>query len=81
MPPKFSPLTQAAIRRMIKDNVDAAIAAGRARQANVRKKASRSGLARGQDATPAACECTFTGFMKCNPTAFRGTEGAVELLR
>nr|GFB26165.1 putative reverse transcriptase domain-containing protein [Tanacetum cinerariifolium] len=37
--------------------------------------------ARGQDAAPVAHECTFAGFMKCNPTAFRGTEGAVELLR
>nr|GFC63049.1 putative reverse transcriptase domain-containing protein [Tanacetum cinerariifolium] len=48
MPPKSAPLTQAAIRRMIKDNVDATIAAE---------------------------------FMKCNPTAFHGTEGAVELMR
>ncbi|GKA97923.1 putative reverse transcriptase domain-containing protein [Tanacetum coccineum] len=35
----------------------------------------------GQDATHAIRECTFVGFMKCNPTAFHGTEGAVELLR
>nr|GEZ07371.1 hypothetical protein [Tanacetum cinerariifolium] len=34
MPLKSVPLTQAAIRRMIKDNVDAAIAAERARHAN-----------------------------------------------
>ncbi|GKF05046.1 hypothetical protein Tco_0035714 [Tanacetum coccineum] len=26
-------------------------------------------------------ECTFPGFMKCNPTVFRGVEGAVELRR
>nr|GEZ02544.1 putative reverse transcriptase domain-containing protein [Tanacetum cinerariifolium] len=78
---KTAPMTQAAIRRMIKDNVDAAIAAERARQANVRNEASGSGPARGQDAAPAARECTFAGFMKCNPTAFHGTEGAVELLR
>nr|GEW19894.1 hypothetical protein [Tanacetum cinerariifolium] len=72
MPPKSVPMTQAAIRRMIKDNVDAAITAERARQANV----SGTGLARGQDAAPTTHECTFDGFMKCNPTAFRGTEGA-----
>ncbi|GJR10363.1 putative reverse transcriptase domain-containing protein [Tanacetum coccineum] len=36
---------------------------------------------RGQDAAPAARKCTFAGFMKCNPTSFCGTEGAVELLR
>nr|GEU33238.1 putative reverse transcriptase domain-containing protein [Tanacetum cinerariifolium] len=34
MPPKSAPLTQAAIRRMIKESVDAAIAAERARHAN-----------------------------------------------
>ncbi|GKE26040.1 putative reverse transcriptase domain-containing protein [Tanacetum coccineum] len=35
MPPKFTPLTQAVIRRMIKENVDAAIAAEQARHANL----------------------------------------------
>nr|GEX57481.1 hypothetical protein [Tanacetum cinerariifolium] len=43
MPPKSAPLTQAAIRRMIKENVDVAIATERARQANVRNDASASG--------------------------------------
>nr|GFC94031.1 putative zinc finger, CCHC-type, retrotransposon Gag domain protein [Tanacetum cinerariifolium] len=66
---------------MIKDNVDAAIAAERARQANVRNDASGSRPARGQDVAPAVRECTFAGFMKCNPTAFRSTKGAVELMR
>ncbi|GJU51018.1 hypothetical protein Tco_1220573 [Tanacetum coccineum] len=30
---------------------------------------------------PAARECTFLGFMKCNPMVFHGHEGAVELRR
>ncbi|GJU55680.1 hypothetical protein Tco_1229394 [Tanacetum coccineum] len=81
MPPKSAPMTQAAIRRMIKENVDAAIAAERARHANVGNLPAGLVQQRGQDAAPAARECTFAGFMKCNPTAFRGTEGAVELLR
>nr|GEV09234.1 putative reverse transcriptase domain-containing protein [Tanacetum cinerariifolium] len=80
MPPK-SELTQAAIRRMIKDNVEVAIAAERARQANVRNEATGSEPARGQDAAPAAREYTFAGFIKCNLTTFRSTEGAVELIR
>ncbi|GKD45318.1 putative reverse transcriptase domain-containing protein [Tanacetum coccineum] len=63
------------------ENVDAAIATERARHANVGNDVRGSGPARGQDAAPAARECTFSGFMKCNPIAFRGTEGAVELLR
>ncbi|GJX54449.1 putative reverse transcriptase domain-containing protein [Tanacetum coccineum] len=81
MPLKSAPLTQAAIRRMIKESVDAAIAAERARHANVRNDASRSGPARGQDAATVVRECTFAGFMKCNPITFHGTEGAVELQR
>ncbi|GJZ31786.1 putative reverse transcriptase domain-containing protein [Tanacetum coccineum] len=81
MPPKSAPMTQAAIRRMIKESVDATIAAERARQANVRNDASRSGPVRGRDTAPAIHECTFAGFMKCNPAAFHGVEGAVELRR
>ncbi|GKD05552.1 hypothetical protein Tco_1180526, partial [Tanacetum coccineum] len=81
MPPKSAPLTQAAIRRMIKESVDATIAAERDRHANAGNDARGSGPVKGQDAAPAVCECTFAGFMKCNPTAFHGTEGDVELLR
>ncbi|GJZ61375.1 reverse transcriptase domain-containing protein [Tanacetum coccineum] len=36
---------------------------------------------RGQDTTPAICDCTFVGFMNCNPTIFHGIEGAIELQR
>ncbi|GJY85454.1 putative reverse transcriptase domain-containing protein [Tanacetum coccineum] len=81
MPPKSAPMTQAAIRRMIKESVDAAIAAERARQANVRNDASGYRAAMGRDTAPAVRECTFAGFMKCNPAAFHGVEGDVELRR
>nr|GFA95544.1 reverse transcriptase domain-containing protein [Tanacetum cinerariifolium] len=81
MPPKSAPLTQAAIRRTIKESIDAAIAAERARHANARNDARGSGPVRGQDATPAIHECTFAGFIKCNPIVFHGTEGAVKLRR
>ncbi|GKE96081.1 putative reverse transcriptase domain-containing protein, partial [Tanacetum coccineum] len=81
MPPKSAPLTQAAIRRMIKENVDAAIAAERERQAKVINDASRSGPVRGRDTAPVVHEFTFAGFMKCNPAAFYGIEGAIELRR
>ncbi|GJZ52949.1 putative reverse transcriptase domain-containing protein, partial [Tanacetum coccineum] len=81
MPPKSAPLTQAAIRQMIKESVDAAIAAERDRHANAGNDASGSGPARGQDTAHVVRECTFAGFMKCNPTVFHGTEGAVELRR
>ncbi|GJR86426.1 putative reverse transcriptase domain-containing protein [Tanacetum coccineum] len=62
--------------RMIKESVDSAIVAERERQANVRNDASRFGPVRGQDTAPAVRECTFAGFMKCNPVVFRGVEGA-----
>nr|GEW35024.1 hypothetical protein [Tanacetum cinerariifolium] len=81
MPPKYAPMTQAAIRRMIKDSVDAAIVVEWARQANARNDASGSGPVRGQDAAPAVRECTFARFMKCNLAVFHGVEGAVELRR
>nr|GEU59454.1 putative reverse transcriptase domain-containing protein [Tanacetum cinerariifolium] len=70
-----APMTQAAIRRMIKDNVDAAIAVERARKVNIRNDPSGSGPAKGQDASPAVHECTFVGFTKCNLVVFRGVKG------
>nr|GFA81431.1 hypothetical protein [Tanacetum cinerariifolium] len=35
----------------------------------------------GQDRAPPFRECTFSSFMKCNPTPFHGKEGANELCR
>ncbi|GJR50961.1 putative reverse transcriptase domain-containing protein [Tanacetum coccineum] len=67
MPPKA--MSQAAIERLITQRVNIAVEAERARHAG------------GQGAAPAVRECTFFGFMKCNPTAFHGHEGAVELCR
>ncbi|GJV82928.1 putative reverse transcriptase domain-containing protein [Tanacetum coccineum] len=81
MPPKSAPMTQAAMHRLMKESVDAAIAAERERQGRVRNDASGSGPVRGQDTTPIVRECTFAGFMKCNPTVFHGVKGAVELQR
>ncbi|GKB34750.1 putative reverse transcriptase domain-containing protein [Tanacetum coccineum] len=77
MPPKSAPLTQVVVRRMIKESVDAAIATERDRYANAGNDARGSGPIRGQDDVLAVLECTFAGFIKCNPTAFHGTEGAV----
>ncbi|GKA08258.1 hypothetical protein Tco_0687589 [Tanacetum coccineum] len=70
MPPKSAPLTQAAIRRMNKESVDFAITTERARHENVGNDARGSGPVRGQDAAPVFHECTFVGFMNCNPTVF-----------
>ncbi|GJZ38296.1 putative reverse transcriptase domain-containing protein [Tanacetum coccineum] len=61
--------------------VNAAIAAERAKHANTGNDARGSRPVRGQDAAPVVRECTFAGFMMCNPIVFRGTDGAVELRR
>ncbi|GJW06306.1 hypothetical protein Tco_1568729, partial [Tanacetum coccineum] len=68
-------------KEMIKENVDAAIAVERERKVKVRNDASGSGPVRGQNTALAIRECTFAGFMKCNPTIFRRIEGAIELRR
>ncbi|GJS40106.1 putative reverse transcriptase domain-containing protein [Tanacetum coccineum] len=65
----------------IVESVNAVIAAERVRHANAKNDARGSEPVRGQDVAPAVRECTFAGFMKCNPTVFHGTEGAVELQR
>ncbi|GKB02916.1 hypothetical protein Tco_0831005 [Tanacetum coccineum] len=64
MPPKSAPLNQAAVRRMIKESVDAAIATEQARQANAGNNASGSGQAKGQVTAHVVRECIFSGFMK-----------------
>nr|GEV96235.1 putative reverse transcriptase domain-containing protein [Tanacetum cinerariifolium] len=56
----------------VPESVDAAIAAERARHANAGNDVRGSGPVRGQDAAPVVRECTFVGFMKCNPTDFHG---------
>ncbi|GKE72606.1 putative reverse transcriptase domain-containing protein [Tanacetum coccineum] len=53
----------------------------RARQVNARGQGSNANEAGGQGGAPTVRECTFSGFMKCNPTVFHGHEGAVELSR
>ncbi|GJT19845.1 putative reverse transcriptase domain-containing protein [Tanacetum coccineum] len=79
MPPK--PMSQAAIERLITERVNAAVEAERERQVNTRGQGGNANEAGGQGGAPAVRECTFSGFMKCNPTVFHGHEGAVELSR
>ncbi|GJZ32682.1 hypothetical protein Tco_0578118 [Tanacetum coccineum] len=72
-------MNQAAIERLVTERVNAAVEAERERQANARRQGNNE--TGGQGRAPAARECTFSGFMKCNPTVFHGHEGAVELSR
>ncbi|GJX12811.1 hypothetical protein Tco_0204569 [Tanacetum coccineum] len=59
--------------------VTADVEAERERQVNARGQKDNANEVGGQGGAPAARECTFSGFMKCNPTVFHGHEGAVEL--
>ncbi|GJX38738.1 putative reverse transcriptase domain-containing protein [Tanacetum coccineum] len=79
MPPR--PMNQAAIERLVTQRVNAAVEAERERQTNARGQRNNANEAGGQGGAPAARECTFSGFMKCNPMVFHGHEGLIELSR
>nr|GFA74549.1 putative reverse transcriptase domain-containing protein [Tanacetum cinerariifolium] len=53
----------------------------RASQVNAWGQGSNANIDGGQGVPPDVRECTFTRFMKCNPTVFHGNAGAVELCR
>nr|GFB01870.1 putative zinc finger, CCHC-type, retrotransposon Gag domain protein [Tanacetum cinerariifolium] len=62
----------------VRDGIEAAI---RDEGERVRMEETRAGgLARGPTAAPMDRECLFTGFIKCGPTQFHGTKGAVGLV-
>nr|GEV48475.1 hypothetical protein [Tanacetum cinerariifolium] len=72
-------LTQEDVDQLVRDRMEAAI---RNKQERVRREATRAGGPAGGSVTaPMAQECLFAGFMKCGPTQFQGTEGAVGLVR
>nr|GEV14421.1 hypothetical protein [Tanacetum cinerariifolium] len=79
MPPKA--MSQAVIERLITQRVNAALEAERAGQVNEGGEGSNANETGGQDRAPPVYECTFSSFMKCNPTPFHGKEGAIELCR
>nr|GEZ90559.1 hypothetical protein [Tanacetum cinerariifolium] len=79
MPPKA--MSQVAIERLITQRVNAALEAEQASRANEGGQGSNTNETGGQDRAPLVRECTFSSFMKCNPTPFHGKEGAIELCR
>nr|GEY64214.1 hypothetical protein [Tanacetum cinerariifolium] len=79
MPPKA--MSQAAIERLITQRVNDAVEAERAGRVNKWGEGSNTNETGDQDRAPPVCECTFSSFMKCNPTPFHGKEGAIELCR
>ncbi|GJW62397.1 reverse transcriptase domain-containing protein, partial [Tanacetum coccineum] len=80
MPPKRTStseapaMTQAAIKKLVADSVSAALEAQAANMANT------NNTTRPREA-PVARKCSYKEFMSCQPINFKGTEGAVGLIR
>ncbi|GKG03503.1 hypothetical protein Tco_0311139, partial [Tanacetum coccineum] len=70
-------MTQAAIRKLVVDSVAAALEALAATMAN----ADNTNRNTGQSGTPVARKCSYKEFMSCQPFNFKGTKGAVGLIR
>nr|GFC12108.1 hypothetical protein [Tanacetum cinerariifolium] len=71
-------LTKEDVDQLVRDGIEAAIRDERER---VKKEATRAGGPDGGPATaPTARECSFSGFIKCGPTQFHRTKGAVGLV-
>ncbi|GJV87001.1 hypothetical protein Tco_1530939 [Tanacetum coccineum] len=77
MPPKK--MTQAAIDKLVAYKVAEAIARDRDTRGNIRGTSGNTDGNRDQGGAPPIRECTYTDFMKCNPTTFRRNEGAVKI--
>nr|GEY63960.1 putative reverse transcriptase domain-containing protein [Tanacetum cinerariifolium] len=70
-------MTQAAIRQLVNDSVDAALEAQATNMENNDNTNRNSEPRR----TPIARKCTYKEFMSCQPFYFNGTKGAVKLIR
>ncbi|GJU13376.1 reverse transcriptase domain-containing protein [Tanacetum coccineum] len=83
MPPKRTStseapaMTQAAIRKLVADSVTAALEAQAATMAN----ADNTNRNTGEREAPIARKYSYKEFMSCQPINFKGTEGAVGLIR
>ncbi|GJR42647.1 reverse transcriptase domain-containing protein [Tanacetum coccineum] len=80
MPPKRTStseapaMTQAAIKKLVADSVSAALEAQAANMANT------DNTTRPREA-PVARQCSYKEFMSCQPINFKGTKGAIGLIR
>nr|GEV11770.1 retrovirus-related Pol polyprotein from transposon TNT 1-94 [Tanacetum cinerariifolium] len=70
-------MSQAAIRKLVADSVVAALEAQAATMANT----DNTNRNTRQGETPVARKCSYKEFMSCQPFNFKGTEGAVSLIR
>ncbi|GKB67065.1 reverse transcriptase domain-containing protein [Tanacetum coccineum] len=83
MPPKRTStseapaMTQAVIRKLVVDSVTTALEAQDATMAN----ADNTNRNTREREAPVARKCSYKEFMSCQPINFKGTEGAVRLIR
>ncbi|GKA43728.1 reverse transcriptase domain-containing protein [Tanacetum coccineum] len=83
MPPKGTStskapaMSQAAIKKLVADSVAAALEAQAATMAN----ADNTNRNTGEREAPVARKCSYKEFMSCQPINFKGSEGAVGLIR
>ncbi|GKB46643.1 hypothetical protein Tco_0897396 [Tanacetum coccineum] len=70
-------MTQAAIRKLVADSVTAALEAQAATMAN----ADNTNRNTGEREAPVARKCSYKEFISCQPFNFKGSEGAVGLIR
>ncbi|GKA47727.1 putative reverse transcriptase domain-containing protein [Tanacetum coccineum] len=83
MPPKRTStseapaMTQAAIRKLVADSVTAALEA----QATTMANADNTNRNTREREAPVARQCSYKEFMSCQPINFKGSEGAVGLIR
>ncbi|GJZ50969.1 putative reverse transcriptase domain-containing protein [Tanacetum coccineum] len=83
MPPKristseAPTMTQAAIRKLVADSVTVALEAQAVTMAN----ADNTNRNTGEREAPVAIKCSYKEFMSCQPINFKGSEGAVGLIR
>ena len=90
MPPRKAPtapaMTQADIQKLIKENIDQAIAIERENVAAAAAEAAATAGTVGPTDTAAASgsrvrECSWKDFKNGDPTKFKGTEGATAMIR
>ncbi|GKG16672.1 hypothetical protein Tco_0361629, partial [Tanacetum coccineum] len=70
-------MTQAAIRKLVADSVTATLEA----QAATIENADNTNRNTREREAPVARKCSYKEFMRCQPLNFKGTEGAVGLIR
>nr|GEV94355.1 hypothetical protein [Tanacetum cinerariifolium] len=74
-------MNQAAIRQLIDDRVTAALEAQDAIEAQAANVANTRNTNRNPEQAPVARKCSYKEFMSCQPFNFKGSEGAVGLIR